>query len=194
MIFLTEYGLNTYVVMLQQLFNWQIDWDFMTTSLPWADITCAHVDHALWYCTTHEHPPSFLSLFREQSYLSETVYPVPEGSWAAPVAAPHGCCVHGRFCAVLAALHGGCVHGVCAVRHMQLLHHGRVPVTLDTLCSVTPWLLRLHTEATRRLLEPARDALRARLHDEDLVAHVLGVYKRLLMDAIWRRAYPVEYQ
>jgi hypothetical protein len=183
MLFLTEYGFNTYVVMLQQLYNWQIDWDFMNTSLPWANVVCAHIGHALWYCLTHEHPPSCSSLFRERDFWRQTVYAVPDGSWVAPESAPRACCVDGRFFAQY-----------CAVRHMQLLHHGRVPIALDTQCTVTPWLLRLHVAAARRLIGPACQLLLARLNDKDLVEHVLGDLKRVLMDDIWRRAYAVEYQ
>ncbi len=185
MLFLTAYGVNTYVVMLQQLYNWHVDWDFMDTALPWAHVVCVHIAHALWYCRTHAHPPAYLSLFREASALSQTVYPVPDGSWATPEPAPRACFVlPGSF---------------CAVRHMQLLHHGRVPIAL-TLCQpciglyspFTPWLLRLHIAAARRLIGPACRVLLARLHDQDLVEHVLGVLKRVLIDDIWRRVYPYD--
>ena len=54
MLFLTPHGINTYVVLLQQLYSWHIDWDFMETSLPWADVGTMHIAHAVWFVQTHE--------------------------------------------------------------------------------------------------------------------------------------------
>ena len=181
MLFLTAFGVNTYVVMLQQLHNWHIDWDFMDTSLPWANVVCVHIAHALWYCQTHAHPMSsfMMNVFRHGDVLGRPPHAVPDHSWATPEPAPRASC--------------GCLGSYCAVRHMQLLHHGRVPYALDTL-SITPWLLRLHTAAARRLDRPATRALLARLHDPDLVKHVLRFWNRMLVDDMWRRSYPIEHQ
>jgi hypothetical protein len=47
MIFATECGFNRYAVMLQQLYNWQIDWDFMDVYLPSARIRLRHIKWAV---------------------------------------------------------------------------------------------------------------------------------------------------
>jgi hypothetical protein len=49
MIFVTKYGFNMYAVMLQQLYNWQIDWDFMLVYLPSARIRLSDIKPAV-YC------------------------------------------------------------------------------------------------------------------------------------------------
>ena len=46
MFFATEYGFNMYAVMLQQLYNWQIDWDFMDVYLPSARIRLCDIKPA----------------------------------------------------------------------------------------------------------------------------------------------------
>ena len=142
MIFATEYGFNMYAVMLQQLYNWQIDWDFMHVYLPWAR-------------------------FRGNDMESAVYLQLPL-----------------RSCYSL--MHGWLFSPV--VRDMHRLHHNQP--CLDTLTQLTPWLLRVRVEAARRLFEPARQALLPRLHDADLVEHVLDVLESQLIDAIARRCFP----
>jgi hypothetical protein len=139
----TEYGFNMYVVMLQQLYNWQIDWDFMLVYLPSARIRLCDIKPAVSF----------------ELMPLRSCYSLIEGWLFSPV-----------------------------VRDMHRLHHNRP--CLDTLTQLTPWLLRVHTQAARRLFEPARQALLARLHDADLVEHVLNVLESQLIDAIARRCCP----
>jgi hypothetical protein len=145
MLFLTEHGFNMYAVLLQQLYNWQIDWRFMRASLPWAYILPDHIQRAV--CCPQEPLLPYYSL--DNGYLSPKV-----------------------------------------VRDAQRLGHRR-PRGIHTEMRLTPWLLRVHVAAARRLFEAARQALLPRLHDADLVDHVLGGFESQLIDAIARRCFPV---
>jgi hypothetical protein len=150
MIFLTPYGFNTYSVLLQQLYNWHIDPEFMQDSLPWANIRVMHIAVALFYVRVHEHVPWHLGVYSEFPFTREHVYPVPLGSWVEPENPPAG-----AFCG----------RYFCAVRHMTVLHHGRVLRRTDTMLRnvCTEWLLRVRMAAARRLVAPARSAMQARL-------------------------------
>jgi hypothetical protein len=145
MIFATECGFNMYALMLQQLYNWQIDWDFMDVYLPSASIRCCDIKYACTAVYIKQHLRRFYILI--------------VGWLFSPV-----------------------------VRDMHRLHHNQP--CLDTLTQLTPWLLRVHVQAARRLFEPARQALLPRLHDADLVEHVLDVLESQLIDAIARRCCP----
>jgi hypothetical protein len=49
MIFATECGFNMYALMLQQLYNWQIDWDFIDEYLPSARIRLRNIKWAVFF-------------------------------------------------------------------------------------------------------------------------------------------------
>jgi hypothetical protein len=192
MLFLTPHGINTYVVLLQQLYSWHIDWDFMETSLPWADVGTMHIAHAVWFVQTHEQVYYYFGVCRKellQPYywdLQYTPYPVRRGSWDRGEAPPVGAFVLGR--------------DYCAVRHMMVLHHGRVPGFDDTVlrhvCS--KWLQRARMADACTLVATARIAVElllsrssGRAGDEDLATHILGFLITGLVDDVFRRTWGV---
>jgi hypothetical protein len=185
MLFLTPHGINTYVVLLQQLYNWHIDWDFMDTSLPWAGIVTMHIEDAVWFVRTHEQVPCYFGVCRPLYRLDR----VPRGSWEPSPggeAPPVGAFVLGR--------------DYCAVRHMMVLHHGRVPgfdnTVLRHVC--TEWLQRARMAVACRLVATARIAVElllsrssGRAGDEDLATHILGFLITGLVDDVFRRTWGV---
>jgi hypothetical protein len=59
MIFATECGFNMYAVMLQQLYNWQIDWDFMDVYLPSARIRFLEIKLAVSFLDCMDLPSCY---------------------------------------------------------------------------------------------------------------------------------------
>lgn len=177
MLFLTENGPNLYSVLLQQMYNWYIDWEFMEKFLPWTNIRVLYMDHALWYVETYKHIPHHLTVFHNTLDGFLEPLPVPDGIWVQPKNPPVGACRGCRY---------------CAVRHMMLLHHGRVPGFDDTMLQsyYTEWLLRLRFEAACRLVNPARTTLELCLEDNtDLVEHILLMVKKNLVDDVFSSTY-----
>jgi len=177
MLFLTKNGPNLYSVLLQQMYNWEIDWEFMEKFLPWTNIRVIYIDHALWYVRTYKLVPHHFTVFSNTLDGFFEHLPVPDGIWVQPKDPPVGACRGRRY---------------CAVRHMMLLHHGRVPGFDDTMLRsyCTEWLLRLRFEAACRLVKPARTTLELCLADnEDLVEHTLLMVKKDLLDDVFSSTY-----
>jgi hypothetical protein len=195
MLFLTPHGINTYVVLLQQLYNWHIDWDFMETSLPWAlNHGTMHIRYAVWFVQTHEQVPYYFGVCRKELFhpyrdLQYTPYPVPRGSWQARPGdefPPVGAFVLGR--------------DYCAVRHMMVLHHGRVPGFDDTVLRhvCTEWLHRVRMAGVDRLVATAWIAVQlmlsrsdGRSEHEDTATEVLRFLIKGLVDDVFLRTYGV---
>jgi hypothetical protein len=191
MLFLTPHGINTYVVLLQQLYNFHIDWDFMETSLPWDFVGTMHIKHAVWFVQTHQQVYYYFGvclkeLFHPYRDLQYTPYPVQRGSWQKPRNLPIYALVLGR--------------DYCAVRHMMVLQHGRVPGFDDTVLRhvCTEWLHRVRMAVVCRLVATARIAVQFLLSwsdgrgaHEELATHILRFLIAGLVDDAFLRTYGV---
>lgn len=135
----TEYGINFYTLMKQQLHNYHIDWDFMNNSIPFHYLryhtvgmisTNANVclDKRQWKM----HIPKLYE--RESLYASPAVWRIKY--WVQPEDAPDDAFFHR-----VADAAGQLTYS--AILHMVHLHHGCIPDHVSFFQKVWRWMCRL---------------------------------------------------
>jgi hypothetical protein len=163
---LTPHGISTYALILQQLYNWHVDWSFMDDWIPFHMVRYHCVRYVMrWYdLSAYPIHPQLVCM----PMLFERHNPVTT-PWVEPEDAPPETFVDNIFTG--APLYR-------PVLHMVLLYHGRIP-TRDAR-RVFRWLRRLRLQCARRVL-----LLRLR-HLDDAVDRILAHCNAAEVCNIWR--------
>jgi hypothetical protein len=163
---LTPHGVNAYVLMLQQLHNWDIHWHFMDHWLPSSMVRYHTVRYVMHWHDISEYPTHPQMVNMPMLFELHTPLRTP---WVESEDAPADAFFHHLVTGTMT---------YSVIQHMVHLYHGRIPTSDHH--RVFRWLRRSRLFRARSVLLPRVG------HREDIVDRILQDCIAAEVCNIWR--------